>query len=267
MKQQLGVLLFLSVLFSSSLVAQDSLKVKKDYSAYKDQPFEISPFFWLLGLQGEIIAPPRPTNYPIPVPPRFDIDVGFKDIQNSIKFFIMLGTEYEANNFVVAANVTSLVLEGDAITPLGLITEGIRYDFTYLTSEITGGYRFIKTKKLNLNGMLGVRMLYTNIGASSNIAGVEFSGERSVFWWDPIVAARVKYMPHPKIEFVLYGDFGPIRKVASYQVNVQGTYRFSKLFSTSLGFRNYFVNSEAEEKETIYTGRVYGPYLRFGFRF
>ena len=245
--------------------ANDSIM---DLGLNKKAQFRISPFFWYLGLKGKIIKPPEPSNLPeYDPPPSYDIDLSFSDISNSIKFFLMLSTQYEGDNFLIKASVTSLVLEGKAITPFELIIKGINYRFSYLTSEISGGYRIIKKEKVNLDALIGVRMLHTKIEGSSNILGTEFSGNRSVFWYDPLFGVQFKYRPIKKVEFSLYGDFGPIRSVDSYQVLAQGSYFFTKVFSMSLGYRDYFINSEKEEKETIYTGSIYGPYLRFGFEF
>tara|TARA_R110000772_G_scaffold63294_3_gene141836 strand:- start:36 stop:842 length:807 start_codon:yes stop_codon:yes gene_type:complete len=259
-------LVFLSIL--DTVEGQQVNDSINDSNKNNSWHFRISPYFWYVGLKGEIIRPPEPSNLPeYKPPPSYEVDLSFKDISNSLKFFLMLSTTYQGENFVVKAGITSLVLQGEAITPFELISEGINYNFTYLTSEISGGYRIIKKKKVNLDGLIGVRMLYTKIKGSSNVLEREFSGNRSVYWYDPIMGFQLKYMPIKKLEFSLYGDFGPIKKVDSYQVLVQGSYLFTRVFSMSLGYRNYFINSEDDEKDTIYTGKVFGPFLRFGFQF
>lgn len=257
----------LVVLGVSILNAQDSIPEPKTVEYYTDYNFKVSPFLWFLGLKGEILAPPIPTNLPEPPPPRYDVDLRFSDLSSSIRFITMMGLDYQAEHFIIRANVTSLILEGEAITPFQLVIEGIDYRFTYLTSEITGGYRILKNPKLDLDVMLGVRMLYTKIKGRTDIAEVTFEGERQVFWWDPILGFQVKYRPHHRVELSAYTDFGPIRNVDSYQIQAQATYHLTKTFSMALGYRNYYINSEAEEKETIYKGRVYGPFARLGFQF
>ena len=247
--------------------AQNPISQQNSFSTFNDYHLKISPFFWYLGLKGTVIAPPRPSNFPEPPPPRFDVDISFSDISNSLRFFMMLGTEYRGENFIVKANVTSLILEGEAVTPFEVLTKGVEYRFSYLTSEILAGYRIVKRKHINLNAMLGVRILATGISGSSDIINVRFDAERRVFWYDPILAIEFKYTPFPRVEFTAYTDFGPIRSINSYQQQLQATYRFTKMFATSLGYRNYFVDSENEDKDTIYTGRVFGPYIRFEFQF
>ena len=247
--------------------AQDATPQLNGYSKYSDYQVKISPFFWYLGLKGEIIAPPRPSNFPEPPPPRFDVDISFSDISNSLRFFIMLGTEFKGENFIIKANVTSLILEGEAITPFQVLTQGIDYRFSYLTSEVLAGYRIVKRNKVNLDAMLGLRMLATGISGSTDVANVSFDAERRLFWYDPILAFEFKYIPFPRLVLSAYTDFGPIRSISSYQEQLQATYHFTKTFSTALGYRNYFVDSEDEDKDTIYTGRVFGPYIRFEFQF
>ena len=230
--------------------------------------FRISPYFWFVGLKGDILRPPEPSNLPdYEAPPGYKVDISFSDLSSSLKFFLMLSTKYKNENFVFSAGITSLILEGEAVTPNELISEGIDYNFTYLSSEISGGYRIIKTEKVNLEGLLGVRILYTKIVGFSNVLRTDFSGNRSLFWYDPLVGVQFKYMPTERLEFTLYADFGPVREVNSYQLIAQGSYFFTKVFSLSLGYRNYFINSENEEEDTIYTGKLYGPFVKFGFQF
>ncbi len=269
----LGFSLVLSLLvFYQSAQAQvenpnEQQPEESDRDSYLDYKLQISPFFWLLGIKGEIIAPPIPSILPEPPPPRYDVDIGFADVITNLKFFIMLSTEFKSENFVAAASITSLILQGEAITPVQVITEEIEYRFSYLSGELTGGYRFIKKEKLNLDISVGLRILNTRIEAVTDIADIEFEGERSLFWYDPILAGKLRYIPWPKLEFEAYTDFGPIRQINSYQFYTEGTYHFTPTFNMALGFRNYYVNTEAEEKTTIYRGRIYGPYLRFGFQF
>ncbi|WP_115460564.1 DUF481 domain-containing protein [Winogradskyella aurantiaca] len=260
------VCIVMTVLGVSVLSAQDSIPEPKTVEYYSDYKFKVSPFFWFLGLKGEIIAPPQPSTLPEP-PPRYQVDLSFSDLSSSIRFITMMGMDYKGEHFIIRANVTSLILEGQAITPLQIITEGVDYRFTYLTSEITGGYRILKNPKLDLDVLLGVRMLYTKITGETDIVGVTFTGERQVFWWDPILGFQIKYRPHERLELTGYTDFGPIRNVDSYQFQAQAIYHLTKTFSMALGYRNYYINSEAEEKETIYKGRVYGPFARLGFQF
>ncbi len=258
---------FVLLLVSSGISNAQEIEEDKPEKNYVDFKLKISPFFWILGIKGEIIAPPRPVQFPIPPPPKYEIDIGFDDVITNLKFFLMLSNEFKTKNFVFAASVTSLVLDGEAITPFQLITEGISYRFSYLTSEITAGYRLVKKENLNLNTSLGARILNTKIEASSEIKDITFEGERSVFWWDPIVAIQLIYRPWPRIELEGYSDFGPIRNINSYQLYAEGTYHFTPTFHMATGFRNYYVNTESEVRETIYQGRIYGPYLRFGFQF
>ena len=266
MQGGLVFLVFVSIMDTAhAQQVNDSISDSKNNDPWQ---FRISPYFWLVGLKGDISRPPEPSNLPdYSSPPSYEVDLSFKEVSNSLKFFLMLSTRYQGDDFVVAAGLTSLILEGEAITPVELISEGINYNFSYLSSEISGGYRFLKREKLNLNGFLGVRMLYTKIEGTSNVLDIEFESNRSVFWYDPILGVELKYMPINKLEFTLYTDFGPIKDISSYQVLVQGSYFFTRVFSMSLGYRNYFINSRNDEKETIYTGRVFGSFLRFGFQF
>ena len=256
------ILLTLAIALSSSaLNAQIDLEKKAEFENWN---FRINPFFWYVGINGEIKSPPQPSQLP-EVEPSFKIDIPFNELRNSLKFFLMLSSEYNKNRVIVLFGVTSLILEGDAVTPLDLILQDTSYRFTYLASELSGGYRLIDKEKVKFDALLGLRMLYTRITASSKVVGTTFTGERQVFWYDPILAFRALYIPHYRVEFTAYTDFGPIREVDSYQIFAQGKYLFSKVFNLALGYRQYFANSR--RNEAIFKGSLYGPYIKFGFQF
>ena len=256
------ILLTIALFFTTiNLSAQiDTLKKKE----FQEWNFRLDPYLWLVGISGEIQAPPQPSNFP-EIDPVFEIDIPFEELRNSLKFFLMLSSEYQKNRIIVLFGITSLILEGEAITPLELLLQDSTYRFTYLTSELSGGYRLVDREKIKFDAAIGLRMLYTKIAASSKVVGITFEGERQVFWYDPILAFRFLYIPHHRLELTAYTDFGPIRDVDSYQVFAQGKYLFSKLFGVSLGYRRYFANTRRDE--AIFKGSLYGPYIKFGFQF
>ena len=260
------IIIFLSIFFvfliSPSVSAQvDSLKIAE----FNDWNFKISPFLWYVGINGTIKSPPSPSQLPEFTPPEFDIDISFRELRNSLKFFIMIAGEYNNDRLVVLFGNTTMILEGEAVTPLDLLLQDVNYRFTYAASELSGGYRLIYHDKIDLDVLLGLRMVYTAIKASSRVIGTTFTGERDVFWYDPILGFRFTYIPHYRLMLGAYVDFGPIRSIDSYQVFGQAQYLFSRVFSLSLGYRQYFVNTRNDD--SVFKGSMYGPYLKFGFRF
>ena len=165
--------------------------------------FRISPRFWFIGLKGEIYRPPTPVNPIEPPPPTYDIDVGFRDIQNSIRFALMLAGQYQGERLVAQFNFSSLILESEAITPLELLLQDNIVKLNYFGGDVEVGYRVMRNPKFEMDVLAGVKFLYFGIDLVSNVAGaVEVQGVRSKGWLDPTLAVNLRYAPHRKINFL-----------------------------------------------------------------
>ncbi len=180
---------------------------QKTDSTLNNWNFRISPFFWFIGFQGTIYKPPEPALTPIPPPPKYEIDVGFKDIRHSIKFALMLAGQYRNEHIVAQFNFSSLILESEAITPWELLLQDNIINLTYFAGDVGVGYRVVKNPKFEFDALLGLKFMYFKIGLKTNLAGiVPVEGERDNLWVDPVVGMNVKYIPHRKIEFAGYAD-------------------------------------------------------------
>ena len=255
-----------SFLLSGTLTfAQE--KQKTD-STWNNWNFRISPFFWYIGFKGTIYKPPEPTLTPIPPPPKYEIDVGFKDIKNSIKFALMLAGQYKNEHIVAQFNLSSLILESEAITPWELLLEDNIINLTYFAGDVGVGYRVIKNPKFELDALLGMKFIYFKIGLKTNLSGiVPIEGERDRLWIDPVVGINVKYIPHRKIEFAGYADIGPAfpDNIYDYQAMLGASYLFTKTFHMSLGYRAYHI--EFPTDEAIFNGTIKGWIMKAGFQF
>lgn len=237
-------------------------------STWNNWNFRISPFFWYIGFEGTIYRPPEPVHYPIPPPPKYEIDVGFKDIKNSIKFALMLAGQYRNKHIVAQFHFSSLILESEAITPHELLLQDNILKLNYFSGDLDLGYRVVKHPKFEFDAMLGLKFIYFKIGLKTNLLGkVEVEGERDNLWIDPAVGVNLLYRPHKKIEFTGYADIGPdfLDNVFSYQVILGANYLFTKTFMISLGYRVYAMEIPAEE--AIFDGKIKGWIMRIGFQF
>ena len=176
--------------------------------------------------------------------------------------------EFRVKRFVSQFNMASIVLEGEAVTPLDLVFQDITYQFSYVSGDIGAGYFFIKNPKLEVAAMLGFKYIYFDIGGASNILGqVPLDFTRDVFWTDPIIALRTKYMPHPRIEILAYGDTDG--NVAGNDFNYQfigvASYHVNKWFLVSIGYRLWGI--EVDQSEAIFNGQIRGAIVRLGFQF
>ena len=243
-------------------------KKHKADSTWSNWNFRISPYFWYIGFKGSIYRPPHPVNYPIPPPPRFDIDVGFKDIKNSIKFALMLAGQYRNDHIVAQFNLSSLILESEAITPYELLLQDNIVKLGYYGGDFAIGYRIVKSPKWELDGLIGVKFVGFSVGLKSKIGGIlQVEGERTFFWYDPVVGMNLKYSPHLRVEISAIGDVGStlLNAELTYQYAFAVNYLITKTFHKSLGYRLYYV--ETERKNAIYNGQIDGAIMKIGFQF
>ncbi len=230
--------------------------------------FRISPYFWFIGFNGTIYKPPAPIQTPIPPPPEYEIDIGFRDLSSSIKYAMMLAGEFRTKNTVTIFNYSGLILEGDIVTPADLILQNVRVRLDYHAGDLTTGYRFVKSGKWEVDGLAGIKSIYFGISGNTDIAGtIPFEGDRYRFWVDPIVGARVIYSPIKKLEIMIYGDFGGfLRGSESNNQFIGGiSYFFTDTFFTSVGYRNWRI--KVDESEAIFNGTIKGWLVRIGFQF
>lgn len=263
-KQFLPLLLLPFLLLSFSARSQQEL----DSLNWNDWNFRISPYIWLVGFNGELYQPPGPSNLPEPPPPKYDIDVKFKDIRNSIKFISMLGAQYRGKSWVAQFNSSALIIESEAITPLELLLQDNVLRLTYFGGDFFGGYRILKKPKIEIDLLGGFKYFYFELEAVSTLGGQrEVEGRRNQNWIDPSFGANIRYAPSRKIHLLGYLDFGiPLLDVdRSGQFFGLAQYHFTKTFYSSIGYRQYLV--EIPEEEAIFSGSLSGFILHIGFQF
>lgn len=259
------VLIFLLIFV---LFPADGKNKHPEDTTWNEWHFRISPYFWYLGINGEILRPPQPTTLPIPPPPRFEINISFKDIRNSIKFAAMLAGKYRTGRFVTQFNFASLILESEAITPFELLVQDLVLNFSIFMGDLSAGYRIIHEGKFEFDVLLGVKLLYFDIGGRSKIFGsIPLEGERSVFWIDPVIGTNFSYRPIKRLELELYADYGGnmLGSQQSYQAIGGLNVKITRTFQIMLGYRIWGVKHEFDQ--AIFNGHAKGWYTRFGFQF
>lgn len=264
------VFIFTVLLFGLWLGALDSRAQKKwEDPKWNKWHFKVAPYFWYVGLNGTISRAPVPTLAPETYPPEWEIDVSFRDIAGSLKFALMLYGEYQGEKALAFFNITSFIIQGEAVSPLDLILQDLEARYEQVNGELFGGYRILHSHpKLDLDAVAGLKFWSSGINVKSNIIG-RFPVEGAVTkgFVDPAFGLRFRYIPHPKVELATYGDYGGgiigSKRNAQWVAGV--TYRFTRLFSVMLGYRHYELT--APESDAVFRGRVYGWITRIGFQF
>ncbi len=269
---------------SSPLVAQsgsNSIPESKSEaiqdSTWGDWNFRVAPYVWLLGIKGQLGVRPSPGQLPY-LPPLavqlpngysiYDIDLNFKEVRNSLKFAIMLAGQYKHERFITQLNISSLVLESNAIAPFDYVFKDNTLRLAYVGGDLGAGYRVVRNKRLEFDLLLGLKFVYFKVGLTTKIAGtIPLSGIVSNWWVDPVVGANFVYRPHKRIELVAIGDIGPtlLNEQFTYQFATNVNFIISRHLIVSAGYRNYYVESPI--KEAIFTGTLSGMVVKFGVQF
>ncbi len=231
----------------------------------RQRRLRLGPFFWFVGFKGSIYRPPVPGNFPEPPPPKYDIDVSFRDISSNLKFALMFSSEYRLRKTTIRTSFSSIVLKGKAIAPVDAIFQDINYRFGYFAGDLSAGRTALKTKNLRVDALLGFKWTHISISGSTDILGsLPFEGNRTKLWIDPMIGTDVLYEPLKRLELHFYGDLGAfIGSDFTYQVISEANYYCNPWLYLTLGYRIWGI--EVDQNEAIYNGQVKGLVFRVGF--
>ena len=253
--------------------SDSSAKAQKDSTRnaqLSDWHFRLTPHIWFLGMTIDIVSPPlpeEPSNFP-QEDSIFPIDIRFRDISQDIKYIFMLSGEYDSKHIFAKFNYSGLILEGEAITPYDLVIQNVTYRFVFNSGDLSVGYHIFKNPKVDLDPVVGLRFAQTKVIASTDLLGlINYTGERKKFWVDPLLGLRLKYIPHPRIEFSALGDVG------GFLFGSEFTYQFiglinvicHKNFYIATGYRLWSTN--VDKKEAVIIGKFKGPLFKLGVQF
>ena len=256
--------------FTANIACSQEVEDPQSKRDWEDWNFRLSPFFWYIGFNGTLTTPPLPP-LPVQLPEseenEFDIDIGFKDVRSSIKYAMMFSGQYRNQKINVVMNYSHLILEGEAVTPLEILIRGIDYRFRHVSGDMSIQYRIIKNQKFNLDAGIGLKVVDEKIESVVNFPlDQSVDLDTTANWIDPVLSTLVRFIPHPKVDIVVYVDVGSgLIGDLSYQSMGGISYRFTRVFSLSAGYRIWGVRKEFEN--AILRGNVNGWTTRLGFRF
>lgn len=251
------------LLCSNSLraqVEQDTIPIET-----RQRKLRLGPFFWFVNLKGTLYRPPSPALLPEPPPPRFDIDLSFRDISSNLKFALMFYSEYRAKKTTFRTSLSTIMLEGQALTPGDLILQDVKYRFTYFAGELSAGRTILKKKNLRIDVLAGFKWVHFAISGSTKAGGnIPFEGNRANWWFDPMVGTDILYEPFKRVEVHLYGDIGGfLESRSTYQFLGEIDYYFNSWLYLSLGYRHWHLKVDPED--AIFDGQITGATIRLGF--
>ena len=260
-----GGIIFLLFIATTNLLASPILN---NYDSTR-QPLEIriAPYFWFVGFEGKLYTPTVPVHFP-EFEPEYEIDVGFNDIKASIKWAMMINVDFDIDRLTFNFNLTSLTLEGEAITPLELVIQELEYRLAYNSGNFSVGYQFIDNNRWELEALTGFKFVDAHLDLQSSILGrVEVAGSTHTTWIEPLIGGEVRYKPIKRVELLGYADAGGIfiEDELSFQWLFFANFYLSNKFYVTGGYRYWEIIADRTD-EQVYQGKLKGWMVKLGFK-
>lgn len=260
MKKKIGFFACFAVLFVlNSAWAQDAFHNGQDSKSWH---FRAEPYLMFPNMSGQTGVRGLPL---------VDVDANPSDIFSRLHIGAMLNLEASNGNWSVISDILYMDLEQD-ITASALVSSGT-LGMRQFAWELAG------LKRITPWLELGIGTIVNNIAADQRITRNQVGGGSSTqegsvsrTWVDPMLIARVATPSSPKKWIGQgrgeIGGFG-IGSDFTWQVQVMGGYRFSKLFDMTIGYRVIGIDyaSGKDAKAFVYDMTIFGPMVRFGFTF
>ncbi|TMJ14837.1 MAG: hypothetical protein E6G94_08595 [Alphaproteobacteria bacterium] len=219
---------------------------------------EITPYFWLAGMKGDLDIPVGSGNV--------DFDNSFSDVLGKLKFVFMGAVDVRHGRFVAMADTIYLNLgvEAKGIHDPQFVTG--RLDSKLFFSTLSGGYRIVDKGPFFVDLVAGLR--YITIDNDLRLQGPVKTREGKASGSDlaPLVGARMRVPLGKDWGLVLYGDTGGF---ASSDIKWQliGTVQWdiSRHWRAIAGYRHMDIHHRRDDQD--FNIALTGPLLGFSYRF
>ena len=134
--------------------------------------------------------------------------------------------------------------------------------------EALAGYQIVSKPKFKIDMFGGAKMFYSGLsGKGDFVGGNTFNEAKTVTWIEPILASRLKYQLHKRIEIVAYLDYGPIRtsEELTNQYSLTANFLLNKWLYIAPGYRYWLFRTN--RNESVFNGQFYGFFFRIGGQF
>jgi opacity protein-like surface antigen len=183
--------------------------------------WNITPYAWLLGLDGDIAAKGLTTS----------VDETFLDAVSKLTVAGMLHVDGNNGDWGTIGDLVYLNMDDSSDTAIGEVKGGVDQ---WIISVIP--YLRVKSNEsTTLDLGIGARYLNTSLDIDTPIG----STSDSKSWIDPVLLARVNIQATENLCFSLMGDIGGfgISSDFTWQAAVNAGYKVSELIDLMLGFR------------------------------
>jgi opacity protein-like surface antigen len=159
--------------------------------------FGITPYLWAIGLGGQVGVGPVASN----------VDIGFPDLLDALKFGIMGSVEARRSSWVILADGIYARLGEERVLAFRGETGSLQLKQSQTIIQPTGGYT-IGDNTWGLDLLGGFR--YWDLSTSLNVDRPRASNERSASrsWFDATGGFRFRWVPMRTIRLVAAADGG-----------------------------------------------------------
>jgi hypothetical protein len=255
MKHTIKLTLAFSVLFFVAVLglqAQETTSTENNKSGWN---FIIEPYMMLPNMSGE-------TGIGEVIPPvEVDADVG--DILGHLKMGAMLYMEATNDTWTISSDLIYMKL-GQDIKTNQFVTGG-NVTMQQLAWEVAG----LRKVTPWLDAGLALRLMSLDMEINTQTLLSDRNAATNETWVDPVIVARTQGLINDKWIYKVRGDLGGfgIGSDFTWQIQADFGYRFSKLFSTTLGYRVIGVDysNSSGSDSFLYDVDTFGTVVRFNF--
>lgn len=239
MKLRIIIAMAIFSLFAATASAQMALDqdFTKDISADKGWHFEVTPYLWFAGIEGDIAAGPYEAN----------INVPFNKIFSDLKFGVMGTEEIRKGRIVFLSDQIYLKVGSEKAVPVEGFPEGTtvngRNNTFFWDNEI--GYRGVATDRFNLDALVGLQYWYINAGLNATPPITESGAGiyRSTGFVNPVLGMRAQVKIYKALQGFAKTDIGGYGVGSDLTGQVlAGVGIPVKKFGLDLGYRRLYVS-------------------------
>ncbi len=241
-------------------IAQDSLKT-----------LPLPPGKWHFRVEPYLLFPNMTGETGLRGLPLAEIDAKSGDIFKKLKIGAMLNFEATNGKWAIASDFLYMNLEQDLKRTV--VIEDGKVNAKQFGWELAGLRQVNKWLELGAGGMLNALEVDMEIGIDP-IGGTPetINRSQSKTWIDPMLISRLTTNTGKKLSGQFRAEIGGfgIGSDLAWQIQAVGSYRFSKLFDISAGYRVIsldYTSGEGNNNAFVYDVVTHGPTVKFGFSF
>lgn len=224
--------------------------------------FQLAPYAWLAGLEGDVDA------FPLLPPVNVDLDF-WDDVFKNLDGALMLVGEARKGHYGVIVDVVYTDLESEELTP-GPLFSSVEVDVESWIVTLGVLYRLFEDQPAFFDAIAGVRYwsLDKELSFQGGFDAASIGLSNREEWLDPFIGLKgltaISQSRFFFSGFLLLGGFGAGSDFM-WDATANVGYRWTNSFSTTIGYR--YLDVDYDEDDFLYDIAQHGPILGLSWRF